>query len=233
MALDFKITIKEANKLVSNFISQFKGTNLEVIGGVIQKESFINNPIIPYKGTMCWFGMSGETLKLFFEPNQDYDSSRVPPFPRSQYLWESQLLINRADFPNASSLTPINDLKVRLPLNLKDSKVSSRDVLDQVENFNRNFPKNGDESFNKFPLGFFETTKFQEVINFLNDGSIQYIVYFFGLDLESEQYKGNNQIRIILAGMNSKGELLLPVNENLIEEPYLLQKSWPPPPDTF
>lgn len=230
MALGFEITLKNANKLVSNFIRQFNSTNLEVIGGVIQKESFINNAIEQYKGTMCWFGLNGNTLKLFFEPNQDYDHSRVPPFPRSHHLWESQFLINRADFPNPSSLTPINDLKLSLPVGLNDLRVPIKDVIDQVGDFNRDFPKNGVESYNKFPLGFFETTKFPEVIKFLNNGSIQYIVYFFGLDLESEEYKGNNQIRIILAGMNSKGELLLPVNENLIEEPFLLQKSWPPPP---
>lgn len=230
MAIDFNITLKEANKLVSNFIRQFNSTNLEVIGGVIQKESFIKNAIEQYKGTMCWFGLNGNTLKLFFEPNQDYDPGRVPTFPSSHHLWESQFLINRADFPNPNSLIPINDLKLTLPLNLKDLMVPRIDVLDQVANFYWDFPKNGVESFNKFPLGFFETTKFPEVIKFLNNGSIQYIVYLFGLDLESEEYKKNNQIRIILAGMNSKGELLLPVNENLIEEPYLLQKSWPPPP---
>ncbi|WP_192345903.1 hypothetical protein [Algoriphagus sp. Y33] len=226
----FKISLSDANSLVDCFLKEFQGSKFQTIGGVINKSSFINMPFVPFKGTMCWFGLEGENkLKLFFEPNVDYIPTDVPFYPISEDLWDPFFLLDQSMISAPGGGNPINNIKFTISQGVGDTIISRKNCLNHIADFSWKFPKNGIERYNNYSLGFFETNNFPEVSGFLNSSEVHYIAYFFGLDM-SPHYKGSNRIRIILVGLDSKGNMLLPAKNDSIEEPYLLQYSWPPKP---
>lgn len=229
---DFRITASDAYGLIKNFNDQFSNVGkVNSIGGVIDKNSFIQNGFFNFKGTMCWFGLdSNRFVKLYFEPNVDYYPDNIPFYPKSDNLWSPGFNFS-FDEVNLNSEGQLNELILNGFVKSNDRNVGRGECLDDIARFYWEFPKLEFERYNKYSLGFFETQYAQEVVEFLQNEEVEYIAYFFGLNLDDPKYNDNNRIRIILIGMNSNKELLLPENDQSTEQPpYLLQYSWPPKP---
>src|SRR5690606_24679733 len=82
-------------------------------------------------------------------------------------------------------------------------------------------------NFHKYPFAYFisEEDGKKYFDNFFNSGDVEYINYYVGF--ENRDYP--NKLRLILIPADKEGNNI--VAKDLTED-YLLQKSWPPPPNT-
>tara|TARA_R110002020_G_scaffold61545_6_gene165529 strand:- start:6368 stop:7093 length:726 start_codon:yes stop_codon:yes gene_type:complete len=106
----------------------------------------------------------------------------------------------------------------------KNGTKENVEVIQDVNNFK------GDpllSKFQKYPFAYFTSKENEDNYfdNFFNSGDVKYIRYYLGFD---ECYFPN-KLRLILVPVGEGGENI--VNENILSD-YLLQKSWPPPPET-
>jgi hypothetical protein len=116
-------------------------------------------------------------------------------------------------------------------LDQKDSnkpvkKVSKDEVIQYSRNFVRAFGGK-EKRYCKYPLGYFENYELETerlyIKEFMEQGPIQYVRYFFGLD---KTYT-TNRIRIVLFPIQSD-RTVLRVSKG--EVSGMLEASWPPPP---
>jgi len=162
----------------------------------------------------------------------------------------------KADAVIARGLSPFQE-KLLLPLDVKGKNFNQQDGLsilndqDGKPNSQSTFEDKRDilrkvyrflseEEFwnlNKYGHGYFEGRKYE--INYFENllgpenESPTYIRYYIGLD----ENEAPCHLRIFLVPVGEDGNnirrLKNPRSENKTTEPYLLQYSWPPPPDTL
>ena len=108
-----------------------------------------------------------------------------------------------------------------------DLSISMDSVIELKKNFMKH-PILGGK--NKRPYGFFENKDIKDIEKLINYKGVVYIRYYFGY-IEGMDV---NEIRVILLGVNEKGQNLLPpeekktVEELTDDDAPILQTSWPP-----
>lgn len=205
---------------------------------------FVADPY-SFQGLMCWFCWQIKTVHLdehfylSFEANDDVDLENPEPL-----IKPDQTVLNRP----FDIILYDKDLHSNIAKMLRDKRPLLHQFPDKIKRGSRmdegarklirDF-KTKIESFEKSnikkPYGLFENEMCQDVVDFFKVDNLEYIRYYFGYD----DNKTENRIRVILFGVDGEGKNMLPPEINmdssvlstksgaLLNEPIILQKSWP------
>lgn len=196
-----------------------------------------------FSGVMFWFcygnfqGRGKDVLFLAAEPKYEFIYPKADPIiARGLSPFQEKLLlpldVNGKNFIQQDGRSILNE---------KDGKPNGQTATEDKGNVLRKVYRFlSEEEFwrlNKYGHGYFEAKDydidfFENLLGPENE-SPTYLRYYIGLD----ENENPSQMRIFLVPADDQGNnikvLKNPRRANKTTEPYLLQKSWPPPPDTF
>lgn len=214
------IDFQTAKTLVNNFVSDSVLGQVAVnwaLGGTVGK----NHLQLPNQstGVMAWFCLdqsaSGNQLPFFlaFEKFSNFTTNPYPSQPANSSLDVANSQFAYSPGQPVGTLLKTHKESLANPIN---QVVTSAEVVQFINSFNQNFPKdNNNEKFNKEPLAFFsneippgETSSDWD--QFISQPNLAAIRYYFGYD----PTETTNDIRIVMVGVNSQGENLLSGNSN-------------------
>lgn len=244
---EYRITADYAESMIKSYCQEMGGKAIsQTLGGQISKIGFLGGreeKFVPaYKGVMAWFCLEefGE-LFLAFEEFDKYDKKKEASIIRWDTIFSSKKLIRSYEvfgIPKLGLNKDINILEmkpefIRRTQVEEEGELSIWKVRSRKNRFLREYkPELKKARFgNKYPYGFFENEINNDVRDFLAQDGLEKVRYYFGIDSENQAYNKTNAIRIILVGVDKEGKNLIGTEKN--RSPIILQKSWPPPPDTF
>lgn len=233
----FAITFDEAVNYIHSFLSEFNlsqiGTN-QGIGGIIAKASLEQKEKgLTFYGKMAWFCKNENTENglpkyfLAFEEGE-YNNRAVPESPQNDRLVCSDygMVFNR------NQISKIEVERFLSQFTISTAPIEKWITKDECTRMLTDFgqDKSGNP-YNRFYCSFFENSGFvsDEFSHFLKNPEMTYVAYLFGYDDSKEIYIQSNRIRIILMGLSSDGKPLA-LRQEFLNEPTILQHSWPPPP---
>ena len=236
--MSYRISLDKAVEYISAFVDMVKPHEKGIpLGGTIHKEGFWGQEKKGMfdTGNMAWFCMSSSLeyprLFLAFEENVMYSQDREIPEPYSETLQYAKSVFgyqneNIRDLLLNHRIDPKNNL-------LRGQEISKEKVVEMKRSFTAGISL-GEDRFplNRFPYGFFENTRNQEIVNFTASKEMEYVRYYFGYDDSTDELNRSNRIRVIVVGVNANGKNLVPEMDDPANPPTILQKSWPPPPYT-
>jgi hypothetical protein len=236
MLTTFKIDIKKATSLVLNFLLQKNLQEFAInrsIGGVVAEDS-LRHIGVTYYGTMSWFCWNDEPPFLAFEDGQ-YDPSTVSPCtpPITDTMMRSTFNLK---YDRAITIQDVEEfIKEPITAITADQKIPTTRVLELLGGI----PLDGGQGifgrpFNKYPFGFFENNKIQDMDDFLDQSGLTHVKYLYGFDDSDNDHMRTNRIRIVMVGIKNDGTTIAVSTPDMgtKENPILVQKSWPPPPNT-
>lgn len=244
---EYRINTDYAESMIKSYCQEMGGKAIsQTLGGQISKNGFLGGreeKFVPtYKGVMAWFCLeeSGE-LFLAFEEFDKYDKKKEASIIRWDTIFSSKKLIRSYEvfgIPKLGLNKDINILEMK-PEFIRRTQVEEEGELSiwQVWTRKNRFisdykPEKVKVRYgNRYPYGFFENEINSDIRDFLAQDGLEKVRYYFGIDSENQAYNKTNAIRIILVGVDKEGKNLIGTEKN--RSPIILQKSWPPPPDTF
>jgi hypothetical protein len=219
---NYKIGFKEASRLVLNFLTQKRlvdYANKKSLGGILYKENLIKEGF-EYFGLMAWFCWYVDIPFLAFEQGK-FDPENPSREPNGElFKSENLFLYNGGVFAQDVEdfiANPIDTSK--LVPNTKISKIDAIELLGGIPSDRKG------RIFNQYPFSFFENHTDRDVEDFLKQDDLAFVKYYYGFDDSKPEFEISNRIRVILVGVNSKGNSILTGPDSII-----LQHSWPPPP---
>ncbi|MHA7130100.1 hypothetical protein [Algoriphagus namhaensis] len=245
---EYRITADYAESMIKSYCQEMGGKAIsQTLGGQISKFGFLGGrevKFVPtYKGVMAWFCLeeSGE-LFLAFEEFDMYRKEKEASIIRWDTIFSFKKL-NRSyevfDIPKLvldgeDSILEIKPEVIRRTNSEEEGELSIWQVWSRKNRFKRDYkPEKVSVRYgNRYPYGFFENEINLDIADFLAQDGLEKVRYYFGIDSDNQVYTRTNAIRIILVGVNKEGKNIIKGTEKN-PTPIILQKSWPPPPDTF
>ena len=235
----YQITLQYAEKLIQNFVTHTKLSAIatsEAFGGTISPSGFKGQTFIKdasllsYKGIVSWFcynttDTSLPKIFLAFENSDSFDRRRPFGGPNNTVLC----------CPSPSSTFNFSGSTSAIDHIMNFRQAASNDVAEldrRIVQYATNFRSRNEFShFLRHNYGFFENERLSDVEEFLRQaGGVKAVRYYFGYSNEDTYTLNNrNNIRIILFGIDSAGQAIIPQNKSEIvtNDAIILEKSWP------
>jgi len=223
--------------LVYNFLNepQLRKMSDLSIGGTFPAKHFNLNPKCYAKQFWYCFDKGGSKVPQVFLALEDswrgwprnMTEKQIPSSPESKTLVKptSPFAFDDGHY-DRRNIADVNDfIQNHEDAPKTVAKVSDKEVVKYGKNFVAAFGGK-DKKYCRYPLGYFENfeleTKRLYIDEFMNQGEVSYVRYYFGLD---KSYR-TNKIRIVLFPVSANMKPLS-LNAGAVG---MLEESWPPPP---